>query len=101
MVYSSISPEFQSRAIIGDSDIYLDTKPVVHANSYSKFSEFTSNSSTIDPQKSNTVCHHMVQVQPKIATSEHDVDNILSSLRRYYSEIKTKRQLSLDLQAGF
>jgi hypothetical protein len=43
----------------------------------------------------------MVQVQPKIATSEHDVDNILCSLRRYYSEIKTKRQLSLDLPAGF
>jgi hypothetical protein len=43
----------------------------------------------------------MSQFQDEIQLESNKVDNLLASLRRYYKDIKTKRQLNLEVPAGF
>jgi hypothetical protein len=97
-VYSSFDdglflkfPSFTTKAIVGRNDIYLDAVPFSD-NIYS-----TLNSSmefSVPP-----CCRHIIQQPSDTGTS--DQENILQSLRQYYTEAKTKRQLNLDVPAGF
>jgi hypothetical protein len=82
-----IFPNFQMKAILGTDDVYLDAAPV-----------------------QSTIHHHLdlaninSSIDSNITTNEFctkRADNLLKTLRQYYKEIKTKRQLSLDVPAGF
>jgi len=89
-------PGFETKAIVGTHDIYLDAVPC-HQNN-------TTVSSTVNAdilQEKSSVCHHISQFQSEIDIESSKVDNILRSLRRYYNEVKTKRQLNMEVPAGF
>ncbi len=75
-------PTFSSKAIIGASDIYLDIKPLT-----------CSSSTSVD--KITSIVH------PQDVSSSTKVDKLLPELRHYYNEVKTRRQLKLDVPAGF
>jgi hypothetical protein len=47
------------------------------------------------------MCRHTIQDQLEINHEHAQLNHILQHLRHYYSDIKTKRQLNLDLPAGF
>jgi len=89
-----IFPTFRTKAVIGQHDIYLNALPHDEASSLKLFTESTS--SPMD-----TFCRDITEFQSKIQKETDCLDNILSDLRRYYSEIKTKRQLGLEVPAGF
>lgn len=84
-------PGFHTKAIVGVNDIYLDATPC---------SDNSVNYASSDPN-SSPLFNHITQLQTDIAIESCKVDNILESLRQYYNEIKTKRQLNLEFPAGF
>jgi hypothetical protein len=87
---------FQTRAIVGDNDTYIDTLPL-QDNPSSISSDLRS--LTSNPLMSDTA--FCTQVQDAIVEETKALESILCSLRRYYSEVKTKRQLGLEVPASF
>jgi hypothetical protein len=95
-------PEFKSLAIIGESDIYLDATPMGDPSVISLINE-TSKSppSSSTMTSTDAICNHTIQDQSNIINKQKHPENILKSLRQYYSEIQTKRKLNMNLPAGF
>jgi hypothetical protein len=95
-----IFPTFQTKAVLGTDDVYLDATP---ANS-TVLDTHTLDSAVSSENSSGTTdifCRNIKHFQSEIEQETKCVDNLLSSLRKYYKEIKTKRQLNLDVPAGF
>ena len=88
-------PHFQTKAIIGEDDIYLDMIPVVSD------SKLFHNSTVDEPEISSNFCRQITQLTSDINVETEKIDNILQDLRKYYSTIKTKCQLGLNVPAGF
>jgi len=84
-------PTFQTKAIIGDHDIYLDALPVNHVST-------NSDSSNLD---SSLPLRDMTTFQKEIDSETRNMDNLLVDLRKYSDSVKTKRQLKLEVPAGF
>jgi hypothetical protein len=86
-------PTFTTKAVLGQNDIYLNAVPSQsNATSLSIFS--------IDIP-SNTICRHVTQPDRGPIIEPTGEDNILRQLRKFYQEVKHKRQLNLDVPAGF
>jgi hypothetical protein len=88
-----VFPNFRSKAILGENDIYVDAVPCVTTAVYSD--------STNNGDSTVSLCRNMSQFQDEIQLESNKVDNLLASLCRYYKDIKTKRQLNLEVPAGF
>lgn len=89
-------PDFQSKAIVGDADIYLDIHPVdIQRSGDPVLSSGTGDIST------DVFCRNVTKLQDDITAEIGMLDDILRRLRRYYSEVKTKRRLGLNVPAGF
>jgi hypothetical protein len=87
-------PNFKSLAIIGKNDIYLDIKP---------FNEASESLLDVDDQPSSTLhLRHLTDLpcdtHNLVSSSK---DQLLPELRQYYKDVKTRRQLKLDVPAGF
>jgi len=88
-------PDFQTKAIIGSDDIYVDMLPIFRC-------KHTSFSSTDTPNFNSTNYCRAITHQVTTNDEDHTSDsNTLQDLRRYYAEVKTKRQLGLDVPAGY
>jgi hypothetical protein len=86
-------PEFQTKAIIGQNDLYLDAIPT---NNHLLHQSFT------DPIVNSAPVYRNIKVfQQELDTEMEYIDNLLIRLRQYYDTIKTKRQLQLEVPAGF
>jgi hypothetical protein len=88
-------PEFHTQAIVGTTDIYLDTVPCYEVMSTSVDLQ------EIDTTPVSSTCNHITQFQMDIDIESSKIDQLLLSLRRYYNDVKTKRQLNLEVPAGF
>jgi hypothetical protein len=53
------------------------------------------------PDTSKTVCRNITQFQEDLEKESHSIDSLLQHLQKYYSTVKTKRQLNLEVPAGF
>jgi len=84
---------------VGDSDIYIDALPLPDNLLSSSFNLYSSPSES--PLSDTTFCQNITQLQDAIVEETKELDNILRTLRQYYSTIKTKRQLGLEVLAGF
>ena len=91
-------PGFETKALIGQDDIYLDATPVLHHNVIEAMVP-VSTSPIIENDLG--VCRTLTDFQSELVEETTKLDNILRQLRRYYQEVKTKRQLGLDVPAGF
>jgi hypothetical protein len=85
-------PEFTTKAIVGHNDLYLDAHP------------HPENRSGVDfPKSASTMIYPSVVITilttPDVVPTEDN--NLLKSLRQYYSDVKTKRQFNLNVPAGF
>jgi ribosomal protein S15P/S13E len=91
---SIIFPDFESKALIGSDDIYLDATP---------FQDTASISSSTDPviSSGDEFCRHITQFQNDVTIESSKVDNLLNHLRQHNKDIKTRRQLNLEVPAGF
>jgi hypothetical protein len=90
-------PSFLVQALLGSDDIYLPLKP----HGYTSTNEESDTQFRIQDLSSETFCRNVTQ--PSITHTEDTktFDNLLRSLQKYYTEVKTKRQLSLNVPAGF
>jgi len=88
-------PNFSTKTIVGAADIYLDARP--HPDNENYQSSLLCNSSALNLPLA--YCQH-TQETNQVSTTKSS-DNLIKSLRQYYSEVKTKRQLNLDVPAGF
>jgi hypothetical protein len=96
-----VFPEFKTKAIVGSDDIYLDTVPALNSDytdhQYSESSHQTYNNNI----HATSFCWNMKVFQDNVSQECNKLDNLLSSLRQYYKDVKTKRQLNLDVPVGF
>jgi hypothetical protein len=90
-----IFPTFQTTAIVGRDDIYLDAIPHVDTN------VTTDLVPSLPFSSEDTVCHHLIQFDETALGNTKQDTNLLKSLCQYYSTVKTKRQLNLDVPASF
>ncbi len=95
---SIMFPNLTTKAIIGHDDIYLNAVPALLDNTEHHDCFIESSSSEFLPGAS---CRHITQFQNDVSLESRKVDNLLATLRQYYKEIKTKRQLNLEVPAGF
>jgi len=95
---SIIFPKFSTQAIIGDHDIYLDIVPC--STSLSVSDDILIQSETTSSVPDN-FCRNVIQLQQNLLKETNHIDGLLCKLRHYYQDVKTKRQLGLDVPAGF
>jgi hypothetical protein len=90
-----IFPKFQTKAILGENDIYVDAIP---------------STSTLIPGLSGikskplpkmSIYQNMSHFENEVQKESAKVDKLLDNLHHYYQEIKTKRLLNLEIPARF
>jgi hypothetical protein len=86
-------PDFSILALVGHNDIYLDMQPLPQRTSVL--------SSTLDYPPMTSFYWKLSDFTEEVDKETKHLDNILKDLRDYYASIKTKRQLGLDVHAGF
>ena len=86
-------PDFSISALIGHDNIYLDMQPLPQRTSVL--------SSTLDYPPMTSFCRKLSDFTEEVDKETKHLDNLLKDLRDYYAFIKTKRQLGLDVPAGF
>jgi hypothetical protein len=88
-------PTFNTKAIVGSDDIYLDMVP-------SSVEIPTIDTSTIPANSDPSLfCHHTNKLHDNSNIENDQLDNIVRDLRQYYHSMKTKRQLGMNVPAGF
>jgi hypothetical protein len=95
-----VFPEFKTKALLGNDDIYLDAVPyncdnICHNSIVPPTSDPPSQLTT------DTFCRNVKRFDDEVHHECKSLDNLLKTLRQYYKEVKTKRQLSLDVPASF
>jgi hypothetical protein len=88
-------PHFQTKAMIGEDDIYLDMIPV------NTTKQTMTSTSSCSSSTSSEFCRNVTQLSSDIQLETAKIDNILKELRHYYGLVKTKRQHGFDVPAGF
>jgi hypothetical protein len=89
-------PTFNTQAIIGKDDLYLNAVPMLPETFDVPFS-----TSSFHRLSENTVCRNISEFQKEVLHETDQLDNLLFHLRQYYDTIKTKRQLQFEVPAGF
>jgi hypothetical protein len=92
-------PTFRTAALIGNHDIYIDAIPVSDQVSVTPILPPDDCQNVV--QQEHSLCRNITQFQKDISHETEILDDLLCCLRRYYAEIKTKRQLGLNVPAGF
>lgn len=90
-------PSFQTKAIVGKDDIYLNVLPFSVENIANP--PLVSSSMTMEP--SPTICRNVTHSPPVVLEGSKSPDNLLKTFRQYNSETKHKQQLGLPVSAGF
>ena len=92
-------PNFTTTAILGEHDIYLNALP---GNQQIKCTSFLSidSSQAVQGEDASVCCHATIDTVQK-ASETVKGDNILTTLRQYYKNVQTKRQLNFEVPAGF
>ncbi len=88
-------PTFSTKAIIGEHDIYLD--PSLGHNVDLSYLQSPLASSL----SSASICRALTQVDNNPNIKPTKQDHLLNQLCQYYKDIKTKRQLNLEVPVGF
>ncbi len=92
-------PDFQTKAVVGKDDIFLNFLP---ASNYSSIHPDYGDSSILSSSNNlDTICRHTTDVTSTNTIGQKELNNLMKSLRQYYASVKTKRQLSLNVPAGF
>lgn len=90
-----IFPGFKTKALLGVNDIYLDA----HLTSTSSETcAFFEGPACPTP---DAFCSHLTTFQSALDHETNILDNIILHLQEYYKTIETKRQLDLEVPAGF
>lgn len=85
-----VFPTFQTKAVLGLNDIYLDAVPIIENENSSSSSSSTDH-----------FCRNLKDFTTEVTKETKYLDNLLKNIRQYYKEVKTRRQLNLDVPAGF
>jgi len=100
-----IFPHWKTKALLGDSDIYLDMLPISIFSSTShdglKLHDTLDNSQHQTIYHTDSFCQNLKLFTDEVVSETHYLDNLLSNLRKYYKEIKTRRQLNLEVPEVF
>jgi hypothetical protein len=80
-------PDFTTKALVGEHDIYLNVLP-----KYPTLNGDPTSSSTISTYTTETMlCRNLKEFQSQVQQEITYLDNILQELRHYYDTVKSKR----------
>ncbi len=82
---------------MGHHDINLDARPINVSSSL----EPTIDNSSSYAGRDTDCCRHVQQDSAIVDETIKSGDHLLNSLRQYYSDVTTKRQLNMETPAGF
>jgi hypothetical protein len=97
-------PSATTKAIVGEHDIYINRVPDSKVHTFQEGlpiqlttlnAQFTMASST------DTIYRNIKQFQSELQAETTYLDNLLENLRNFYNIVKTRRQLNLEVPAGF
>jgi hypothetical protein len=94
-----IFPGSKTKALLGVNDIYLDAHPISSSSLDCAPTVDKAPAELVLP--SDSFCSHLTTFQSELKDETTLLDNLLSSLKEYYHTVKTKRQLDLEVPAGF
>jgi len=95
-------PTFSTKAILGKDDVYLDGLPVnVTSTTRPLFNPSFSMESSAMSNTHLADCRHITQRDTTVSMPSQKEDTLLCNLCRYYDEVKTRRQLNMNVPAGF
>jgi len=97
---SIIFPTFATKALIGHNDIYLGAAPVNTTSLLLDQDRITPTTSPLSSETRPSFCHHVIQFQDEVTSESKKVDNLLIQLCQDYQDVKTPRQLDLEVPAG-
>jgi hypothetical protein len=92
-------PNFTVPVIVGDDDIYLDAKPITPSTGVHMHQSLPPPSPLHD--KSLSFCHQVLQFQEDIEKESPHLDKLLLQLKDFYTTVKTKCQLNMEVPPGF
>jgi hypothetical protein len=92
-------PDFDTKAILGRDDLYIDAVPIFMDTDSSDSDQKVL--STEELGSHPLLCRNITEFQNDLVQETQKLDNILRQLRHYYHEIKTKCQLGLNVPASF
>jgi hypothetical protein len=97
-----IFPEFQTKAILGNDDVYLNGIPAsIQDTGQIGSDKYTANRSGLTSVHGQAECRHITHHDGSATITSKKESNLLCDLRQYYNEVKTKRQLNMNVPAGF
>jgi hypothetical protein len=90
-------PDFETKALVGEHDIYIEALP--------KFPTAMNDHPSINSSQlldtPSSICRNLKEFQSQLQDETTYLDNLLQELRHYYETVKTRRQLNLEVPAGF
>jgi hypothetical protein len=102
-VYSSFEdglfinfPNLQYKALLGEHDIYIDMVPMSEQAPTASNNDVDTNTVHTD-----SFCRNLKQFMDDVTRETKYLDNVLKCLCRYYKAVKTRRQLGMEVPAGF
>jgi len=87
-------PQFTTKALVGNDNIYLNATPYMDYPP-----DLTTSSDIVNHE--HAIRRNLVSYSDYTSKCSPSPDNLLRDLQRYYSTVKTKRQLSMDEPTGF
>jgi hypothetical protein len=91
-------PSFNTKALIGQNDVYIDALPIPTKEGLPVSVTPLVSSSTMETVP---FCRNIKQFQDDLHQETTHLDNLLYHLHQYYDWVRTKRQLNLEVPAGF
>ena len=91
-------PSFNTKALIGQNDVYIDALPIPTKEGLPVSVTPLVSSSTMETVP---FCQNIKQFQDDLHQETTHLDNLLYHLHQYYDWVHTKRQLNLEVPAGF
>jgi len=91
------SPDFETKALVGEHDTYIEALP--------KFPTAMNDHPSINSSQlldtPSSICRNLKEFQSQLQDETTYLDNLLQELRHYYETVKARRQLNLEVPAGF
>jgi hypothetical protein len=91
-------PDFDTKALIGQNDVYIDALPIPSNTGLLDAVDQPSNVSNFDTVP---LCWNIKQFQDDFHKETIYLDSLLHHLHQYYDLVRTKHQLNMEVLAGF
>jgi len=93
-------PTLTVQVIVGNDDIYLHATPLSQSNVLVSVDDPVTSLDTLS-SSDQSFCCQVLRLQEEVEKESLHIDTLLQKLKDYYATVIIKRQLQMDVPAGF